>query len=294
MGVRLGAKVPNSGALPLERGIPALARALEEAGFDSLWVSDHVVLPERMESRYPFAADGRATWPPDTPYIDALIALALVAAATERASFGPAVLVLPQRNPVLAAKQLASLDAAGGGRLRLGVGAGWLREEFEALGAPFESRGARLEEWIGILRDCWTGAPPARSGGHYDLPAGLLCLPTPARRVPILVGGHSRAALRRAGELGDGWLGQQSLDELDPAELAAARAAMARAARDAGRDPDGLEVVLRVVGAAGRAGELARRLPELERAGVGEVIVDVDWEAGDPVAERERLAAAAA
>src|SRR5579884_2721557 len=122
--VRLGAKVPNSGPLPAERGIGAMAKALEDAGFESLWVSDHVVLPEHMGSRYPFAADGRATWAADTPYVDALIALALIAGATERAKLGPAVLVLPLRHPVIAAKQLASIDAASGGRLKLGVGAG--------------------------------------------------------------------------------------------------------------------------------------------------------------------------
>ena len=287
--LRIGAKLPNSGQLPLERGIPELARALEAAGFDSLWVSDHVVLPRAMESHYPFAADGRATWPSETPYLDALIALALAAGATERIAFGAAVLVLPLRQPVVVAKQLASLDVAGRGRLRLGVGAGWLREEFDALDVPFETRGSRFEEWVALLRSCWTGMPAAHDGDHYTLPAGVLCLPTPAHDVPILVGGHSRPALRRAGAIGDGWLGQQAFGELDTEEIVRARRTAADAARAAGRDPDRLQVVLRIVESAGRSAELAPRLGELAAAGVDEVIVDVDWAAGDPGAELERL-----
>ena len=110
--MRIGVLVPNSGPWPLEPGIVTMARAAEAAGFDSLWVSDHIVLPETIGSRYPFAADGRATWPSETPYVDALVALALMAAVTERPTLGTAVLVLPLRHPVLFAKQAASIDVA--------------------------------------------------------------------------------------------------------------------------------------------------------------------------------------
>jgi probable F420-dependent oxidoreductase len=279
--VRIGALVPNSGAWPVELGIPAMASRLDAAGFDSLWVSDHIVLPAEMRSWYPFAADGRATWPTDTPYFDALIALALMAAVTERATLGTAVLVLPLRHPVLFAKQAASLDVASGGRLRLGVGAGWLREEFEALNVPFDDRGRRLVEWMEIARDCWTGGPAARSTERYTLPAGTRALPRPTREIPFLIGGHSAAALRRAGRLGNGWLAHQSLSELDPAALAAGASAMRAAAAEAGRDPSACEVVLRVVDSAGRGEELADSLGPLAEAGVDEVIVNVDWEAGN-------------
>ena len=141
MTMRIGAKVPNSGPLPERLGIGMMAAELEFAGFESLWVSDHIVLPATIESRYPFAADGRATWPTDTPYFDALIALALMAQATDSATIGTAVLVLPLRQPVVFAKQAASIDVASGGRLRLGVGAGWLEEEFAALNVPFAGPG---------------------------------------------------------------------------------------------------------------------------------------------------------
>ncbi|NUR76803.1 MAG: TIGR03619 family F420-dependent LLM class oxidoreductase [Thermoleophilia bacterium] len=284
MSVRIGAKVPNSGPLPTEIGIAEMAGTLERAGFESLWVSDHVVLPEEIESRYPFAADGRATWATSTPYLDAVVALALIAAATERATFGTAVLVLPLRNPVVVAKQAASLDVVSGGRLKLGVGAGWLAEEFAALGVPFESRGTRFVEAIATLRAAWTG----------QLSEGVLSLPTPAHDVPVLVGGHAKPALRRAGSIGDGWLGQQSLDAIDTAEIEAARGAIESAARDAGRDPGALQVVLRIVDSAGRSDEVARLLPALAAARVDEVIVDLDWSGGDHAADFERLAGAVA
>jgi probable F420-dependent oxidoreductase len=287
--VRIGALVPNSGPLPLEVGIPAMAARLEAAGFDSLWVSDHIVLPASIESHYPFAADGRATWPSTTPYVDALIALALMAAATEHATLGTAVLVLPLRHPVIFAKQAASIDVASGGRLQLGVGAGWLREEFDALGVPFEDRGRRLVEWMAIARDCWTGTPAARSSERYTLPEGVLCLPTPARPIPFLMGGHSPAALRRAGRLAAGWLAQQSLSELDPHALAEGANAMRAAAEEAGRDPDDARVVLRLVESAGRAGEIASVLPALASAGVDEIIVNVDWEDEDAGGQYTRM-----
>jgi probable F420-dependent oxidoreductase len=258
--MRIGAKLPNSG--PLSSEIPATAVTLERAGFDSLWVADHIVMPETIRSRYPFAPDGRATWPTDTPYVDALIALALAAAVTTRVRLGTAALVLPQRNPVQLAKQLASIDVASGGRLELGVGAGWLAEEFAALNVPFARRGERMDEWIAILRECWTGRTDERAGEFYDLPAGTLCMPTPGE-IPILIGGHSPAALRRAGR-NDGWLAQQDAGQLDPAAL-----------RFDGR------IVLRIVGSLGREDLVAERLAEFEH--VDEVIVDV------PVDDAERV-----
>lgn len=280
MSVRIGAKVPNSGPLPGTIGISEMARVLEQAGFQSLWVADHVVLPAEIGSRYPFAADGRATWSTTTPYFDAVVAMALIAGATERATIGTAVLVLPLRNPVVFAKQAASLDVLSGGRLALGLGAGWLREEFEALGVPFDARGRRLVDGIRILGECWTGT--------YQ--EDIVFSPTPVGPLPLYVGGHSEIALRRAGALGDGWLGQQSLDAVDTHELEAAHAAITLAAADAGRDPARLRVVLRIVDSAGRSDEVARRLPALEAAGVDEVIVDLDWD-GDPAADFARMAA---
>jgi probable F420-dependent oxidoreductase len=278
--MRIGAKLPNSGPLPLTTGIPTMARTLEAAGFDSVWVSDHIVLPETIASHYPFAEDGRATWATDTPYVDALIALALAAAATERVRIGTAVLVLPLRNPVQFAKQAASIDAASGGRLELGVGAGWLEEEFAALGVPFERRGARMVEWIRLARDLWTGRPEGRTSGFYELPDGVLCLPVPAHPIPLLIGGHSAIALKRAGRDGDGWLAQQDGDALDPEDIARCVATIAAARPAAATEPP--RVVLRIVKSLGNLETIARALPELEAAGVGEVIVDVGFDGDEP------------
>jgi probable F420-dependent oxidoreductase len=290
--MRIGVKLPHTGRVePFSIG--ARARDLEHAGFDSLWVSDHVVLPEVIESWYPFAADGVATWPSDLPYVESLVALAAAAAVTERVRLGTAVLVLSQRNPILVAKQVGSLDAVSGGRVELGVGAGWLREEFDALDVPFESRGARLEEWITLLRECWTGRPAGRDNPNYTLAPGTIMLPTPAASVPILVGGHSRAALRRAGQFGDGWLGQQAVPAIDPAVLAGEIASIRAVARDAGRDPSAIRVVLRLVESSGRHDEVAAAIAELSRVGVDEIIVDVDPFDGDPVAAHDVLRAAA-
>lgn len=277
----IGAKLQNSGPLPMERGIAELAATLERAGADSIWVSDHVVMPREINSRYPFAADGRATWPSDSPYVEAMIALAMAAAATERVRLGTAVLVLPLRNPVMFAKQAASIDAASRGRLELGLGAGWLAEEFEALNVPFARRGAQLSEWIAIARECWTGFPSERISDDYVLPADTICLPTPAREIPILLGGHSTRALARVGAIADGWLGQQSAPDLDPGPIVEARDMFLAAARRAGREGSSIRTVLRIIESAGRSETVARALPMLERAGVDEVIVDLTWDADD-------------
>lgn len=274
----IGAKLPHTGPAATGAAVREAAVALEQAGFDSLWVSDHVVLPDRVRSAYPFAADGVARWPTDVPYLEALLVLTAAATVTSRVRLGTAVLVLPQRQPVLLAKQVASLDAlAGGGRVVLGVGTGWLREEFAALGVPFEQRGRLTSAAIEVLRACWTGRPDARDEERdLPLPGGLVVLPAPDPAVPVLVGGHSAAALRRAGTLGDGWLAQQPAAGLDPDGLAREVAVVREHATAAGRDPGALRVVVRVADSAGSCGVVARHVPALVAAGVDELIVDTD------------------
>ncbi len=293
MTVRIGAKVPNSGDLPTRLGIGAMARRLEDAGFDSLWCSDHIVMPDRIESVYPFSDDGRATWDPATPWFDAVVAMALMGAATERAEIGVAVLVLPLRRPVEFAKQIATIDALSGGRVALGVGAGWLAEEFEALEVPFATRGSRLEEWIELLADCWTGTPRGRAGRHYTLPEGVLCEPARPDPPPVLVGGTSQVAIRRAATLGDGWVGLQRAPRLDPGAIAADVAALRDHAERAGRDPDALRVVLRIIESVGRSDVVAAALADRARAGETAVIVDTSWDgSGDAGHVHDRLRAA--
>lgn len=294
--LRIGAKLPSSGGDPARLGVPAMARRLEAAGFDSVWVSDHVLMTEdTSRSYYPFGDDGSPGWDVGTPWYDALVVLAQAAAVTERVELGTAVLVLPQRHPVVLAKQVATLDALSGGRVALGVGAGWFREEFEALGVDFDTRGRRFSEWLTLLRRCWEGRPEAFDGEHYQLPAGVIHEPTPVGAVPLLIGGVSAVALRRSATQGDGWLGLQRTDRLDPDAVGAAVGRMQEEARKVDRDPAELRVTLRTIGSAGNTETIARALPGLVAAGVHEVVVDTDWAGdGDEVRVLEVLRDAAA
>jgi probable F420-dependent oxidoreductase len=261
-----------------------MAATLEAAGFDSVWTSDHVVFPHEVRSRYPFAADGRPTWPMDVDYLEPVVALSAMTSMTSKAELGTSVLILPMRNPIVFAKQAACIDAISGGRLVLGVGVGWLREEFDALDADFDARGAVLDEWLGIARRCWTGTVEPFEGRYYRLAEAIYCRPTPARHVPVLIGGMSRKAQERAGRIADGWLAQYSLESLAESGIAEGLAVLREAGANAGRPPaelDGFRIVVRVTGADRKLDVLARRLESLTEAGASELVVDVDWEAAD-------------
>lgn len=289
--LKIGAKLPHSGALPSRIGIGPMAAELEAAGFDSIWVSDHVVFPTEVRSRYPFSSDGRITWAVDADYLEPIVVLSAAAQATHRAELGTAVLILPMRNPVLLAKQAATIDAMSGGRLVLGVGVGWLREEFEALGADFDARGAVLDEWLEIVRRCWTGHVEPFAGRFYRIPFAVESRPTPRRHVPLLIGGMSAAAHRRAAAVG-GWIGQFSIDDVDPQRIAEAVEAIR------GKSPDRKEpmrIVARVSGIGPRTQRLLSMLGELAGAGATEIVVDVDWnESEGPARTYESLRAAVA
>lgn len=255
--MRLGAFLPPWGPTATPGEFDEAAAAIEEVGFDSLWVGDHVVLPRRVESPYPYNEERVSPFDPDQPLHEAATLLAYLAARTRRVRLGVSVLVLPQREPLLAARQLATVDALSRGRLVLGVGAGWMREEFSALGVPFEDRGARLDEWMAILRHAWTSAGRPFRGNLRSFEAlGMV----PARAIPIIVGGHSPPALRRAARLGDGWNGVR----LSPREAAAA----VRELRRLGAG-EGFEFIVR--------GPLASRsgLDAYREAGVTEYVVEV-------------------
>src|SRR5215211_6373585 len=215
-----------------------LATAAEDAGFESLWTVEHVVIPAEYRSVYPYDPSGRMPAPDDTPLPDPFIWMAFVAAVTSRVRLGTGIAILPQRNPLLAAKEVATLDRLSGGRVLLGVGAGWLKEEFEALGVPFEHRGRRLDEHIGAMRALWAGDRASYDGElvHFD---ACTMSPRPAAgRVPIHIGGHTEVAARRAGRLGDGFFPGTT----DAEHLASVLGVMRRAAEEAGRDPDAIEV----------------------------------------------------
>ena len=195
--MRFGAKLDNYGPLVAHLGVVDPARRAEAAGFDSIWCSDHIVMPEAVRSPYPFSDDGSIRWDPHEPWYDAVVWCTAIAMATDRVEFGTAVMLAALRHPVVLAKQLASIDALSGGRLVAGFGAGWMREEFDALGVPFESRGRRLDEWIDVCRSVWSGRVSRIDGEHFSLDHDLVTEPRPERDIPILIGGMSDSALRR-------------------------------------------------------------------------------------------------
>ncbi len=176
------------------------ARAAEAAGFESLWTGEHVVLPDPQAPPSPA--------PPQTPMADPSVWLGFLAGGTERIGLGTGIIILPQRNPVELAKELASLDVASNGRLLFGLGAGYLEPEFRALGAPFAERGARTDEYIDVIRALWTMEKPAFEGETVRF-SGVDAHPRPVQspHPPIHVGGHSKPALRRAVRRGNGWYG---------------------------------------------------------------------------------------
>jgi len=221
----------------------SFAEHLESCGFESIVVVEHTVLLTRYESVYPYDSSGRVGLAPDCPIPDPLDLLAFLAGHTSRLGLATGVLVLPNHHPVVLAKRAATVDALSGGRLRLCVGVGWLKEELEACGADFDGRGRRADEQLAVLRALWADEPRGASfhGEFFDFD-DVMCYPKPvaAQRLPVHVGGHSRAAARRAGRLGDGF---QPLG-VSGRELASLLAVMREEASSAGRDPAGLEVSL--------------------------------------------------
>lgn len=203
--MEIGCHLPMFGPVATRANVLAFARRMEALGFDSLWASDHIVFPYTIHSRYPYNETGDFPLPPDANFLEPLATLGLVAGVTERVRLGTTVLVLPHRHPVLAAKMLATLDHLSEGRLIVGAGVGWMREEIEVLGAPFDRRGAWSDEAIRIMRACWRDGRVSHRGEFFAFDEFGLA-PKPVRgTIPIWIGGHAPRALRRVVELGDGW-----------------------------------------------------------------------------------------
>ncbi|OBH58137.1 LLM class F420-dependent oxidoreductase [Mycobacterium sp. E2479] len=219
----------------------AFARHLEACGFESIVAVEHTVLLTRYDSVYPYDNSGRVGLAPDCPIPDPLDLLAFLAGHTTRLGLATGVLVLPNHHPVVLAKRAATVDALSGGRLRLCVGVGWLKEELAACDVDFESRGRRADEQLAVMRELWAQRPEGASfTGEFFKFENVMCYPKPAERLQIHIGGHSRAAARRAGRLGDGF---QPLGVSGP-RLASLIALMRDEASSADRDPTALEVSL--------------------------------------------------
>ena len=227
----------NTGPFTEPQAAAAFARGAEEVGFESLWTVEHVVVPSGYESTYPYDPSGKMPGNDDAPIPDPLIWLSYLAGVTSTINLATGILIVPQRNPVILAKELASLDALSGGRVRLGIGVGWLEEEFDAIGVSFADRGRRTDDSIGAMRALW-GEDEASYEGEFTSFSNCVMSPRPAAgAIPVIVGGHTEAAARRAGRLGDGFFpGKGSHARLRELYELAQRTAV-----ECGRDPDALE-----------------------------------------------------
>ena len=272
--MKVGLHVPQVGPSATPEVAGSFARAAEAAGFDSLWVFDHIVLAREQGSAYPYSPDGRLGFNPQNDFLEPLTLLTYLSGVTSRIHLGTSVLVVPMRQPVQLAKTLATMDRLSGGRIILGAGVGWWREEFEVLGRPFEHRGARMAECLRLMQALWRDEWVDFRGEFYQC-VDWTSNPKPiAGSVPTWLGGESAGQLRRAGRLADGWLATaKSLPSIDT-DFAVVRAA----AEKAGRDPDGLTLAMEGGGMIGSTGmrETAERLAQISSRGVQHAICGVN------------------
>ncbi len=266
-GMKYGVAFANIGAFTDPVEAIRLAVAAETAGFESIWTVDHVVVPGGYQSTYPYDPTGRLPSGEGSVFPDPLIWLAYIAARTTSLRLGTGILIVPQRNPLVLAKELATLDSLSGGRMILGAGIGWLEEEFDALGVPFVDRAVRMEESIGAMRALWGEEQASFDGLTTKFSNCYLRPQPPGGTIPVHIGGHSRAAARRAGRIGDGFfpLGV-SIEELPPLiEL------IRTSAVEAGRDPDAVEVTMQCTAVTGD--DAVATVEALETAGVSRVLI---------------------
>lgn len=236
--MKFGLMFGNTGPYTTPEGVVDVAVSAEAAGFESLWTVEHVIWPESYSSEYPYSPTGKMPGDASSPLPDPLIWLSFAAAHTSTIRLATGILIVPQRNPLVLAKTIATLDVLSGGRFDLGIGVGWLEEEFDALGVPFADRGARTDDYIAAMQALWASDNASYQGpfANFD---NVTTNPKPVQgQVPIVVGGHSKAAARRAGRLGNGFFpGRGSVEQLgeliDVAHQTAA---------DAGRDPEAIEM----------------------------------------------------
>lgn len=239
--------------------ILAAATAAEDLGYSTVWVADHVIFPSKIPGGYAFN--------PEDPFLDPLTVLAALAYKTSRIKLGTAVLILPYRHPLAVAKALATIDVLSGGRTVVGVGAGWLEQEFTALGTSIKERGARTDETMDIFKAVWTQETPQFSGKHFQF-ADIKFIPKPVQKPypPILVGGMSKGALRRVARRGDGWIamGKGPDDVKEPLET------LRELTTKEGRDPDDLRICMLPLGAPS-VDQLIQDIPRYADLGIHHV-----------------------
>ena len=253
----------------------------EAAGFESVWGGEHVIVPDQIDSPYPYTADGKIPMDPDTPIPDPLIWLAFAAAAAPTLRLGTCILIVPQRNPLVLAKELATLDQLSGGRVELGLGVGWMKEEFDALGIPWARRGARNDEYIEAMRALWAGPHAEFHGDFVDFPS-VTSSPRPVNgSIPILVGGDTNAAIARAVKHADGYFPGEG----DVERLSALLTRVRRSCEAEGRDPDTLEINT-MFGA--QMADPVVGVQQLQALGVGRIMIPAFFFAGPGGLDRLR------
>jgi probable F420-dependent oxidoreductase len=274
----IGAIIPNIGPTPSQLGITTMAREAEARGAEGLWISDHLLMVEEEVRTYPYTPDGRLPLDVRADFHECLTTCAAAAAVTSTAAVGSSVIVLPQRNPLQVAKEAATIDHLSAGRFILGVGLGWNGAEMEALGYPYPQRARRMDESLQVIRSCWTGTPNPFQGEQVSVRPGVLLFPTPVQvgGPPLLVGGMSPGAIRRAGRFG-GWMAIAFIDQWEPDALRSAMA-MYRAERAAGAGR--WLPVLKLHCSPSNLGRLVESTNFAYKLGFVHVIVDLPWSQG--------------
>ncbi|HEV8721459.1 MAG TPA: LLM class F420-dependent oxidoreductase [Candidatus Binatia bacterium] len=285
-----GLHLPASTATVRAEELVRFAQQAEALGFYCLTVADHVIVPKNISVPYPYTVDGK--YPGTGYHLETLMTMGYLAGATKRIRFVTSVMILPYRNPIVTAKMLASLDVLSGGRVIVGAGVGWMKEEFESLQAPpFEDRGKVTDEYIKAFRELWTSDNPSFNGKYCNF-SNIVFMPKPVQKptIPIWIGGHSKQAIRRAGQLGDGWhpIGGVPTIPLEPDDVKKDMETLADHAQKAGRDPKTIRVALKgslfdkekkIEGRRrrfmGTAEEIASDIREYRGAGVDTMIFDV-------------------
>lgn len=286
--MQLGLCLPQLGPTAEGAAVARVARRAEEVGYDSLWVGDRLLTPESPQDLYPVGGTPEAPYPPEfTAALDPIVTLTAAAVATERARLSFSTLIPTWHNAVLLARSLTSLDAVSGGRLELGLGTSWMRDEYEVAGVPWGERGARLDEMLDVFEKLWTENPVEHRGRFFEIPPSRVDLrPAQAGGPPVLLGGFTPAALARVGARGAGWIAIAGA----PAEFEEQLWSLAReAAVEAGRDPEALRRETRVNTHAGETlAETVEQIREAERRGADGVHVDFTYTAGSAAELLER------
>ena len=275
------------GLIPVNIGVQpdqmvGLAQLAEGSGFESVWTFEHVIVPVDYESKYPYNDSGKMGGPPETIFVDPLLALTAIAASTKTLRLGTGVNILSQVNPLYMAKQAASLDYLSGGRFELGVGIGWLREEFEALGVPFERRGARFDDYVVAMKKVWSGEVVEHESDFLNW-SGFKSYPIPDQKphLPVVIGGATGKIYQRIARHGDGWFAPMG----DPKELAAALEQLKAACDEENRDFSEIEITCMWPGMGGKD-----FIGALEDVGVSRVVTPLFAFGANPVEGIQKIA----